>query len=212
MKWRWGSARALRRRRDDAALNLHLERNNLSFALLAALEARDRRAAVHSVAVAIYARDIAARLGLSEAEQLHAHVCGLVHDIGMIGLPPGLLQKPGSLTLAERRVIETHSEIGERILTAMPNYAEIARVTRHHHERWDGTSYPDGLSDALGEPQARNPGRHWTTVLLVEQNALMALDASRRGHVLETARVVLTDDAKNLRENEQVRRTYLSVS
>ena len=51
-----------------------------------------------------------------------------------------------------------------------------------------------------------------TTVLLVEQNALMALDASRRGNVLETGRVVLTDDAKNLRENEQVRRTYLGVS
>jgi HD-GYP domain-containing protein (c-di-GMP phosphodiesterase class II) len=138
----------LRRRRDDAALTLHLERTNLSFAwsLLATLEARDRRAALHSVAVAIYARDIAARLGLSEAEQQHAHVCGLVHDIGMIGLPPGLLEKPGSLTLAERRMMQMHPEIGERILTAVPDFAEVARITRHHHERWDGDGYLYGPS------------------------------------------------------------------
>ena len=83
----------------DAARNVHLEPANLSFAwsLLATLEARDRRTALQSVAVAIYARDIAAQLGLSEAEQHHAHVYGLVHDIGMIGLPAGLLEKPGSL-------------------------------------------------------------------------------------------------------------------
>ena len=74
-----------------------------------------------------------------------AHVCGLVHDIGKIGLPPGLLEKPGALTLAERRVMETHSEIGERILAKVEDYAEIARIVRHHHERWDGQGYPDGL-------------------------------------------------------------------
>jgi HD-GYP domain-containing protein (c-di-GMP phosphodiesterase class II) len=125
------------------------ERINLPFAwsLLATLDARDRRTALHSVAVAIYARDIAARLGLSDAEQQHAHLCGLVHDIGMIGLPSGLLEKPGSLTAAERRTMEMHSEIGERILdAAKPDFAEVARITRHHHERWDGNGYPDGLS------------------------------------------------------------------
>jgi HD-GYP domain-containing protein (c-di-GMP phosphodiesterase class II) len=148
MNWKWRSAFALRRRPDDAAQNRHLEQANPSVAwsLLATLEARDRRTALHSLAVAIYARDIAAQLGLSEAEQQHAHVCGLVHDVGMIGLPPGVLEKPGSLTLPERRVMETHSELGGRILTAVPNYAEIARVTRHHHERWDGDGYPDALS------------------------------------------------------------------
>jgi HD-GYP domain-containing protein (c-di-GMP phosphodiesterase class II) len=74
VKWRWALSLAFRRRRDDAALNLHLERAMLSFAytLLATLHARDRRTALHSLAVAIYARDIAARLGLSEAEQQYA--------------------------------------------------------------------------------------------------------------------------------------------
>jgi putative nucleotidyltransferase with HDIG domain len=114
---------------------------------VATLDARDRYTAGHSAAVAIYARDIAQRLGLSEEDQQLAHQCGLVHDIGKIGLPPGLLEKPGALTLGERRQMEKHSEIGERILAKVEDYAEIARIVRHHHERWDGQGYPDGIAD-----------------------------------------------------------------
>jgi HD-GYP domain-containing protein (c-di-GMP phosphodiesterase class II) len=72
-------------------------------------------------------------------------LCGLVHDIGKIGLPPGLLEKPGALTLDERRQMEEHPAIGERILAKVDDYAEIATVVRHHHERVDGEGYPDGL-------------------------------------------------------------------
>src|SRR5205085_10080777 len=79
-------------------------------------------------------------------QQQLVHLCGLVHDIGKIGLPVGLLEKPGALTLEERRVMETHPEIGERILANVDDYAEIAAVVRHHHERFDGNGYPDGLS------------------------------------------------------------------
>ena len=118
---------------------------------MATLDARDRYTAGHSAAVAIYARDIAERLGLSGDEQQLAHQCGLVHDIGKIGLPPGLLEKPGALTLGERRQMEKHSEIGERILAKVEDYAEIAKVVRHHHERWDGQGYPDGTA-GLGIP------------------------------------------------------------
>ncbi len=138
-----------RRLAEDLALaNARLERANLSFAtaLVATLDARDRYTAGHSAAVAIYARDVEKRLGLSEEEQQLAHQCGLVHDIGKIGLPPGLLEKPGALTLGERRQMERHSEIGERILAKVEDYAEIARVVRHHHERWDGQGYPDGIA------------------------------------------------------------------
>jgi putative nucleotidyltransferase with HDIG domain len=138
-----------RRLTDDLLLaNTRLERANLSFAgaLVATLDARDQYTAGHSTAVAIYARDIAARLGLSEEEQQLAHLCGLVHDIGKIGLPVGLLEKPGGLTLDERRQMELHSQIGERILSKVEDYAEIAAVVRHHHERVDGHGYPDGLS------------------------------------------------------------------
>jgi putative nucleotidyltransferase with HDIG domain len=136
------SARAL----EEA--NGHLETANLSFAsaLVATLDARDRYTAGHSAAVAAYARDIARRLGMSTEDQQRAHLCGLVHDIGKVGLPPGLLEKPGPLTLEERRQMEEHAPIGERILANVETYAEIAYIVRHHHERVDGNGYPDGLS------------------------------------------------------------------
>jgi putative nucleotidyltransferase with HDIG domain len=130
--------------------NETLARANLSFAeaLVATLDARDRYTAGHSAAVAIYSRDIAARMGLPDEVQQQAYLCGLVHDIGKIGLPPGLLEKPGALTLEERKLMQEHSAIGERILRNVDDYSDIARIVRHHHERVDGEGYPDGL---LGE-------------------------------------------------------------
>jgi putative nucleotidyltransferase with HDIG domain len=132
-----------------AAANDRLRRASLSFAtaLVATLDARDQYTAGHSAAVAIYARDIAGRMGLSEEQQELVHLCGLVHDIGKIGLPAGLLEKPGPLTLDERRQMEQHSEIGEKILRNVEDYAEIADVVRSHHERIDGMGYPDGIHD-----------------------------------------------------------------
>ncbi|HEX7082480.1 MAG TPA: HD-GYP domain-containing protein [Gaiellaceae bacterium] len=130
-----------------SSLNVTLEQANLSFAtaLVATLDARDRYTAGHSAAVAVYARDIAERMGLDEATQQLAHVSGLVHDIGKIGLPAGLLEKPGALTLDERREMQRHSAIGEGILENVDTYAEIASIVRHHHERMDGEGYPDGI-------------------------------------------------------------------
>jgi hypothetical protein len=134
---------------DLSTANETLERANLQFAaaLIATLDARDRYTAGHSAAVAIYSRDIAERMALSPEIQAHAYLCGLVHDIGKIGLPPGLLEKPGALTLEERRQMQEHSAIGERILAYVDEYSEIARVVRYHHERIDGQGYPDGLVD-----------------------------------------------------------------
>ena len=83
---------------------------------------------------------------MSVEDQQRAHLCGLVHDIGKVGLPPGLLEKPGPLTLEERRQMEEHAAIGERILANVESYAEIAYIVRHHHERVDGNGYPDGIS------------------------------------------------------------------
>lgn len=129
--------------------NEQLEKANLSFAaaLVATLDARDQYTAGHSAAVAVYSRDIARRMGLDESDQQKARLCGLVHDIGKIGLPPGLLEKEGPLTLEERRVMQGHAEIGERILANVDTYGDIARVVRHHHERVDGNGYPDGLRE-----------------------------------------------------------------
>jgi HD-GYP domain-containing protein (c-di-GMP phosphodiesterase class II) len=137
--------------------NGRLERANISFAtaLVTTLDARDRYTAGHSAAVAIYSRDIAIRMGMPEERQNLAHLCGLVHDIGKIGLPAGLLEKPGALTLEERRQMETHPAIGERILSKVEDYDEIASIVRHHTERVDGNGYPDGLEGDAVPPLSR---------------------------------------------------------
>lgn len=134
-----------------------LARANLSFAggLIATLDARDRYTAGHSAAVAIYSRDIAARMGMPPETQEQAYLCGLVHDIGKIGLAAGLLEKPGALTLDERRQMQEHSAIGERILRQVDSYSDIATIVRHHHERMDGEGYPDGLRGDAIPPLAR---------------------------------------------------------
>jgi len=133
---------------DLKSANAQLRAANLSFAkgLVATLDARDRYTAGHSAAVAVYAADIADRMSLGSETVELAYLCGLVHDIGKIGLPAGLLEKPGALTLDERREMQRHSEIGEGILANVDTYAEIAAVVRHHHERMDGQGYPDGVS------------------------------------------------------------------
>jgi putative nucleotidyltransferase with HDIG domain len=142
---------------DLQGANDRLQAANLSFAngLIATLDARDQYTAGHSAAVAIYARDIAERMALSDGQAELAHLCGLVHDIGKIGLPAGLLEKPGALTLDERRDMQRHSEIGERILANVDTYVEIAAIVRHHHERVDGQGYPDGISGDEIPPLSR---------------------------------------------------------
>lgn len=133
-------------------VNEILAEANLSFAvsLVTALEASDAYTAGHSRAVAIYCRDIALRMGLPPEECNRAFLCGLVHDIGKVGLPPSLLGKDGPLTLEERRQMQEHSVIGERILREVAAYDDVATIVRHHHERIDGEGYPDGVSgDAI---------------------------------------------------------------
>jgi putative nucleotidyltransferase with HDIG domain len=124
-----------------------LKRANLSFAeaLVATLEKSDQYTAGHSKAVAIYARDIARRMGLPQEVQERTYLCGLVHDIGKVGLPASLLLKDGPLTLEERRQMQEHPAIGEAILRKVDLYTDVALVVRHHHERIDGEGYPDGL-------------------------------------------------------------------
>lgn len=130
--------RSLAERLEDASVSF-------AVALVTALEASDAYTAGHSRAVAIYCRDIAHRMGLPQAECDRAFLCGLVHDIGKVGLPASLLGKEGPLTLEERRRMQEHSAIGERILREVAAYEDIARIVRHHHERIDGEGYPDGI-------------------------------------------------------------------
>ena len=134
---------------DLSTANETLERANLQFAaaLIATLDARDRYTAGHSAAVAIYSRDIAERMGLPSETRDQAYLVRSRSRHREDRTAPGLLEKPGALTLDERRQMQEHSAIGERILAHVDEYSEIATIVRHHHERIDGQGYPDGLAD-----------------------------------------------------------------
>ncbi|MBX5469956.1 MAG: diguanylate cyclase [Thermoleophilaceae bacterium] len=109
------------------------------------LDMRDASTARHSKTVGRYAQQIARALGLSEERIERVHLAGLLHDIGKIGIPDSILQKPGKLTEAEWEEMRKHPEIGARILDGA-NLDEISAWVLAHHERPDGRGYPLGLA------------------------------------------------------------------
>ena len=113
--------------------------------LAATVDARDSYTHGHSERVAAYARAIALALGLPQLEVETIELAGLLHDIGKIGVPDAILQKPSRLDPDERTLIEQHADLGARIITDNPALMPLVPLVRHHHERWDGRGYPSGL-------------------------------------------------------------------
>lgn len=106
------------------------------------IDAKDTYTNGHSERVAAYAKEIAARMGMSENEQQDIYHMGLLHDIGKIGIPDAIINKAGKLTDEEYREICRHPEIGEEILTTISEFPEISVGAKYHHEKYDGTGYP----------------------------------------------------------------------
>jgi putative nucleotidyltransferase with HDIG domain len=115
-------------------------------ALVAVVEARDPWFAGHSLRVAQLAASLAAKTGRTDEEVEQVRQAGLLHDIGMIAVPEGLLSKEGSLTPAEFEEVRRHTTVGSQILALLPHLGGVSAFVRGHHERWDGKGYPDGLS------------------------------------------------------------------
>lgn len=113
-------------------------------ALVAAIDAKDTYTRGHSVRVAWLSKALGLALGLDAGTLEQIHICGLVHDIGKIGIPEAILRKPGKLTDDEFDRIKEHPVIGEKILSGVPQLTTILPGVRSHHERWDGKGYPDG--------------------------------------------------------------------
>ncbi|HEY97701.1 MAG TPA: response regulator [Dehalococcoidia bacterium] len=111
-----------------------------------ALEARDKYTSGHSQRVSKIALLICRRLGLKQSYTEKVTLAGLVHDIGKIGIKESILMKKEPLTDEEYSHIMAHSVIGEHILRPAINDEEILKIVRHHHERYNGTGYPDGLA------------------------------------------------------------------
>lgn len=132
---------------DPHELNEYLQDASLATiqALAAAVDAKDHYTRGHSQRVAEYASRLCAYIGGSPAEVDLTFRTGTLHDVGKIGVPDSILNKAGRLTEDERAVIETHPVVGELIVRKVPPLAETLTGVRHHHERWDGRGYPDGL-------------------------------------------------------------------
>jgi len=114
--------------------------------LAAALDARDRYTAGHSVRVAEYSAAIAVELGFSARVQEEIRVAAQMHDLGKIGIPDAVLLKSGKLTAEELGLIRLHPQIGRRILERAPNFEGVLNVVELHHENYDGSGYPYRLA------------------------------------------------------------------
>jgi len=109
-----------------------------------AMDARSPHFRGHSKAVAMQAAAVAEALGLTEQEIEAIRIAGILHDIGMIGVPDAVVDKPDALTQEEIQLIRTHCETGVGIIEPMKHLGASIRYVLEHHERWDGSGYPDG--------------------------------------------------------------------
>jgi putative nucleotidyltransferase with HDIG domain len=121
--------------------------------LVSALEAKDIYTRHHSTRVTEISLRIAREMGFGDRDLADLELAGLFHDIGKIAIPEQILNKPGTLTPEEMTLIREHPAHGEGILKPVIELAQITKIVRHHHERYDGTGYPDrlkGLEIPLG--------------------------------------------------------------
>ena len=115
-------------------------------ALVAALDIRDTETQDHSIRVARFTYMLAEKMGVTEPAISQMRWGALLHDIGKIGMADAVLNKPGALTDHEFAILRDHPTIGAQILSPLSSFAPYILATKHHHERFDGRGYPDGLS------------------------------------------------------------------
>ena len=134
------TAEVERKAKENESLSLHVVQT-----LAEAIDAKDAYTNGHSGRVAAYAREIARRYGYPPKRQDEIYMMGLLHDVGKIGVPDAVINKPARLTEDEFGVIKTHPVIGANILVKIAEMPKLAVGARWHHERYDGAGYPDGL-------------------------------------------------------------------
>jgi|GEM_PF-339017 len=134
---------------EDKVARLADEREKLSMgvieAMALAIDAKDRYTHGHSARVREFATDFARHLGLDQHAIKRLEFSSILHDIGKIGIPEGILNKKERLTDEEWKIVRSHPVKGVEILGALPGFPDALKEIRHHHERWDGRGYPDGL-------------------------------------------------------------------
>ncbi|MGH9826537.1 MAG: HD-GYP domain-containing protein [Blastocatellia bacterium] len=120
------------------------------FSLALAIEARDPYTHGHCARLSEFSACLGERIGLPADEITALRRAGIVHDVGKVVVPDTVLLKPGPLTPEERAVMKQHPAVGEHICSPLKSFRSVLGIIRHHHERWDGSGYPDGLrSEAI---------------------------------------------------------------
>jgi putative two-component system response regulator len=131
--------------RNKALIDSLDEAETILFALAKSVEARDNYTGMHCERLAAYSIRLGQALGLSKADQLALYRGGYLHDIGKVGIPDAILFKRGLLSDAEWQLMRMHTLRGEEICRPMKTLAPVLPIIRSHHERWNGSGYPDGL-------------------------------------------------------------------
>jgi putative two-component system response regulator len=121
------------------------ETEAILLALARAVEQRDKQTAGHCERLAYTSMSIGIAMGLDRADLIALHRGGYLHDIGKVGVPDSILFKPGKLTSDEWTVMRSHTVKGEEICCHLGSLARVLPIIRSHHEKWDGTGYPDHL-------------------------------------------------------------------
>ena len=132
--------------RHKAAIDSLEEAETILFALAQAVEARDKCTSGHCQRLSQYSVLLGQALGLPEDQLVALHRGGYLHDIGKVAIPDAILFKAGPLTPEEWDIMRSHTTTGEQICRPMKSFAPVLPIIRHHHERWDGSGYPDGLA------------------------------------------------------------------
>ena len=140
-------------------------------AIAETIDAKDECTRGHTGRVAAYALEMAKRAGYSEEAQNYVHMAGLLHDVGKIGIPDAVLNKPSRLTDEECELIKSHPVIGWEIMSKITELADILPGIRNHHERYDGTGYPDGL---------KGHGIPWIARIIAVADTYDAMTSRRR--------------------------------
>lgn len=127
--------------------NMRSMMEQTSYALAEAIEAKDKYTHGHSSRVAKYSEMIAELAGKDEKERQNIYLAGLLHDVGKIGIPEGIINKDSKLTDEEYAIIKTHPVIGNQILQKIKKNPDLSIGAHYHHERYDGRGYPEGLKE-----------------------------------------------------------------
>ncbi len=153
------------------------------------IDAKDPYTNGHSRRVAAYSKEIAKRIGYDEERQESIFMMGLLHDVGKIGVPSAVINKPGRLTDEEFELIKTHPLKGAKILANISEKPELVKGARWHHERYDGTGYPDGLVGEAIPEEAR-------IIAVADAYDAMTSNRSYRSQMLQSAVAAVFEKCK----------------